>query len=178
VQVLMKVEQQNGVLEYEIAQPTTTSGEWEVMTWDMSGAGFVNQWDIITLIFDFQPGQIGDGSANFTWYFDDLVVNASTTPTSAEGRGVDLPHAYQLHQNYPNPFNPTTSVQFDLPRASNVTIEVFNVWGQRIEVLADGSFQSGTHSVSFDASGLPSGTYFYRMQAGSFIQTQKMTLVK
>jgi hypothetical protein len=176
VPVLMKVEQQSGVLFYEIAQPTTTSGEWEEMTWDMSGAGFTNQWDIITLIFDFQAGQIGDGSANFTWYFDDVVVNAASTPTSVEG--VELPLSYQLHQNYPNPFNPTTTLQFDLPNSSHVTLEVFNVWGQRVDVLADDAYQTGTHSVNFDATGLPSGIYFYRMQAGSFSQTQKMTLVK
>jgi beta-glucanase (GH16 family) len=178
VPVLMKVEQQNGVRDFEIAVPTTTSGAWENMTWNMSGAGFVNQWDLITLIFDFAPGRIGDGSANFTWYFDDLNVQAAGTPTSTEDPGNGFPTAFQLNQNYPNPFNPATTVHFVLPQSSHVTLEVFNVMGQRVSVLANGMYQPGIHAFHFDASDLPSGTYFYRVQAGSFSQTHSMTLVR
>ena len=178
VPVLMKVEQQNGVLEYQIAEPTTTSGEWEEMTWDMSGAGFEDQWDFITLIFDFEPGQVGDGSENFTWYFDDLHVFAGDVPTSTEDPGAEVPLAHELHQNYPNPFNPATVIMFDLPQPSEVRLDVFNVMGQRVATVAKGIHEAGRHSVEFDASQLSSGVYVYRLQAGPVSLTRKMTIIQ
>ena len=178
VQVLMKVEQQNGVLDYEIAEPTSTSGEWEQMTWDMSGAGFENQWDLITLIFDFEQGQVGDGSENFTWYFDDLHVYAGDVPTSTEEPEAEVPLALDLHQNYPNPFNPTTVIMFDLPRQADVSLEIYNVMGQRLATIAKGIHQAGRHSVEFDASHLASGVYIYRLQAGSVSLTRKMMIIQ
>jgi len=101
-------------------------------------------------------------------------------PTSADDQesGQDLPIAFDLRQNYPNPFNPTTQIRFDLPEQEDVTLEVFNVMGQRVGVLANGSYQTGQHTVSFDATDLASGVYIYRIQAGSFTRTQKMMLVK
>ncbi|MFO8029028.1 MAG: family 16 glycosylhydrolase [Cyclonatronaceae bacterium] len=178
VQVLLKVEQQNGVLDYEKAEPTTTSGEWEEMTWDMSGAGFENQWDLITLIFDFEQDQIGDGSEDFTWYFDDLHVFAGEVSTSSNYAGTEVPATLELHQNYPNPFNPATILMFDLPQQADVRLEVFNVMGQRVATLASGMHQAGRHSVEFDASHLSSGVYMYRLQAGPVSLTRKMTLIQ
>ena len=75
VPVLMKIEQQTGDRTYETPVRTTTSGEWETMTWDMTRAGFTTEWDLITLIFDFHDGGSGDGSENFTWYFDNITVH-------------------------------------------------------------------------------------------------------
>ena len=177
VPVLMKLEQQNGVTEYEIAENTTTSGEWEEMTWDMSASGFENQWDRITLIFDFAPGQIGDGSDNFTWYFDDLEVFSGDVSTSTESDG-DIPQTVELLQNYPNPFNPVTQIRYSLPQASNVSLEVYNVMGQRVATLYNGQQHAGQHTVSFDAVNLASGVYVYRLTAGSFVESRKMMLVK
>jgi len=179
VQVLMKVEQQSGVAEFESAVPTTTSGQWEEMSWDMSGAGFETQWDLITLIFDFEDGQIGDGSANFTWYFDDLYVFASGTGTSVENSRNETPQKVQLFQNYPNPFNPNTQITYALPQSSNVTLSVYNVVGQRVATLVNNEQRTaGSHTVTFDASNLASGMYIYRIQADNFVQTRKMMLVK
>ncbi len=76
VPVLMKVEQRDGDREYEVEERTSTHEEWEEMTWDMSGAGFEEDWDVVTLIFDFDDGAVGDGSEDFTWYFDNLDVDA------------------------------------------------------------------------------------------------------
>lgn len=178
VPILMKVEQQGGELEYEITQPTTTSGEWEVITWDMSGAGFTDEWDVVVLIFDFIDGASGDGSANFTWYFDDLEVNVDEMATSSEELFSDTPRSFGLHQNYPNPFNPTTQIQFDVPEQADLSLEVYNITGQRVAVLANSTYQPGRHTVTFDASNLASGIYFYRLQSGSFVQTEKMMLIK
>ncbi len=178
VQVLMKVEQQNGTLFYEIAEPTTTSGKWEEMTWDMSGAGFENQWDIITLIFDFTQGQVGDGSEDFTWYFDDLHVFALDAPTSTEEKGAEIPVKHVLHQNYPKPFNPITVIMFELPQLTDIRLDVFNVMGQRVATLADGIHQAGRHAVEFEASRLSSGVYVYRTEADGFSIKRKMTLIQ
>jgi hypothetical protein len=176
IQALMKLESREGASTGDLFSPITVAEEWTTVEWDLSGVNRNVDWDMVTIIMDLDTNNPPQGGARDTWYLDDFQLLGMIS--TANEVGDELPTAYQLHQNYPNPFNPSTTLQFDLPSASHVTLEVFNVWGQRIDVLADGSFQSGTHSVHFDASELPSGTYFYRIQAGSFTKTQKMTLVK
>ncbi|HOD66261.1 MAG TPA: T9SS type A sorting domain-containing protein, partial [candidate division Zixibacteria bacterium] len=85
---------------------------------------------------------------------------------------------FELAQNYPNPFNPTTTISFTLPTPGDVTLEVFNVLGQRVAVLASGPYGAGTHHVEWNASGVSSGVYLYRLSAGEFTETRKMLLVK
>jgi PKD repeat protein len=89
-----------------------------------------------------------------------------------------VPDDYGLDQNYPNPFNPTTEIAFSLPNAARVTLEVFNVVGQRVAVLADGTYGAGSHIVTWDAAGNSSGVYFYRLTTTEFTQTKKMMLIK
>ncbi|MDG5765985.1 family 16 glycosylhydrolase [Balneolales bacterium ANBcel1] len=178
VPVLFKVEQQNGDEEYEVAVSTTTSEEWEELTWDMSGADATIEWDLITLIFDLQDGQIGDGSADFTWYFDDLHVSGVEVPTSVGDPLTQTPDQLTLAQNYPNPFNPATTISFSLPESAHASLAVYNLLGQRVALLKDEHLASGQYSVTFDASGLSSGTYIYRLQAGDMQLTRSLTLVK
>ena len=83
-----------------------------------------------------------------------------------------------LHQNYPNPFNAETTIAFDLPRASHVTLSVLNLHGQRIAVLADAGMEAGSHAVSLDARSWPSGIYIYRLETGTFSQYRKMILLR
>ncbi|MBZ0201288.1 MAG: T9SS type A sorting domain-containing protein, partial [Ignavibacteriaceae bacterium] len=107
-------------------------------------------------------------------------VNFTLTPqsvTSTEETPVTV-NNYSLLQNYPNPFNPVTNISFTLPEKTNVTLTVFNILGREITTLVNGELNAGQHSVSFDASKLSSGIYFYRMQAGNFISTHKMTYLK
>lgn len=100
-------------------------------------------------------------------------------PTSSE-RKVDAerPGQFYLEQNYPNPFNPATQIAFNIPEASNVTLEVFNIQGQHITTLVDGNLSAGRHQVSFDGSDLSSGIYMYRIQSNHQVETRIMTLIK
>jgi hypothetical protein len=91
---------------------------------------------------------------------------------------VSVVRAYRLMQNYPNPFNPSTVISYQLPVASEVSLKVFDVLGREVAVLVSGRQKAGNYVVPFNGSGLSSGVYFYRLQAGQFVQTRKMMLVK
>jgi len=89
------------------------------------------------------------------------------------------PKEFMLYPNYPNPFNPTTKIAFDLPLAATVTLKVYNVIGQEVATLAENvKYEEGRHTLVFDASGLGSGLYFTRLQAGSYSSVRKMVLVR
>jgi hypothetical protein len=89
-----------------------------------------------------------------------------------------VPSTYSLSQNYPNPFNPETSISYALPVDSRVKLSVFNALGQEVAQLVDGEKPAGVHSVKWNASGLASGLYFYRITAGDFVQTKRLILTK
>ena len=89
-----------------------------------------------------------------------------------------MPKMYELSQNYPNPFNPSTTIRYGLPERSHVSLAVYNTLGQQVTVLQNGEQEAGYHEVKFDASNLPSGVYFYRLQAGSYVETRKLCLVR
>jgi hypothetical protein len=83
-----------------------------------------------------------------------------------------------LHQNYPNPFNPATTISYDLPTRSHVTLKIFNVLGREVATLVNGEIEAGRHQVRWNADRLASGVYFYRLRAGEFVENRKMILLK
>ncbi|MCH8032793.1 MAG: T9SS type A sorting domain-containing protein [Bacteroidetes bacterium] len=89
-----------------------------------------------------------------------------------------VPYEYKVFQNYPNPFNPTTTIHYELPLEGFVTLKVFDVLGKEVKTLIEGYRTEGRYEVEFDATNLPSGIYFYRLQSGSFVETKKMVLMK
>jgi hypothetical protein len=104
-------------------------------------------------------------------------------PVSVEARERNLPESFFIEQNYPNPLrasasNPSTTIRFGLPSASRVTVEVFNVLGQKVATLFDGRKDAGVHEMRFDAANLSAGVYLYRVQAGEVVSIKRMTLVK
>lgn len=86
--------------------------------------------------------------------------------------------SYRLGQNYPNPFNPSTVIRFGLPFSGKVNLTVYNSMGEVVKTLINTSMETGYHEVHFNAENLPSGLYFYKLQAGTFTQTKKMLLIK
>ncbi|MCH8558862.1 MAG: T9SS type A sorting domain-containing protein [Balneolia bacterium] len=91
---------------------------------------------------------------------------------------IETPAKFELSQNYPNPFNPTTNIAYSIPASGDVSLEVFNVMGQRVATLVRGTQSAGSHTVSFDASNLSSGVYMYRLGFEGSVQTRQMMLIK
>lgn len=114
---------------------------------------------------------------------EDYVMGIDTVVTSIEDLGEEIPNQFVVNQNYPNPFNPSTTIRFGLPEASEVKLEIFNMLGQLISTEYSGNLSAGTHEVSFDATGLSSGVYIYRVTAieqnGELnLSHKKMTILK
>jgi sugar lactone lactonase YvrE len=89
-----------------------------------------------------------------------------------------IPTSYALSQNYPNPFNPSTTITYALPQAGQVTLQVYDVLGREMAILVNENKMAGSYTATFDASRFSSGVYFYKLQAGSYVQTKKMLFVK
>ncbi|MBK7259385.1 MAG: T9SS type A sorting domain-containing protein [Ignavibacteriae bacterium] len=89
-----------------------------------------------------------------------------------------MPGSWILAQNYPNPFNPSTTITFGLPERSRVRLSVYNTLGEMVSALTDAEWDPGYHSVAFNATGLPSGVYFYKVDAGPFVMTRRLMLLR
>ncbi len=104
--------------------------------------------------------------------------NILTSADDEEEVGQDVPERTSLAQNYPNPFNSQTTIRFELPASSEVTLEVFDVLGRRVTTLVDGQMDAGVHETRFDASGLSSGVYIYRLRTAETEMTRQMMLIE
>ena len=134
----------------------------------------------------FRPSAAGPDSAyiflasNDPGNVDTLWVYGNGLPGTGTGVGTEaqVPTVFSLDQNYPNPFNPSTTIRYGLPDRSHVRLTVYNTLGQQVSVLQNGDQDSGYHEVRFDGSGLSSGVYLYRLQAGSFTETRRFLLIR
>ncbi|MFC2089117.1 T9SS type A sorting domain-containing protein, partial [Calditrichota bacterium] len=93
-------------------------------------------------------------------------------------KNIQLPEQFILAQNYPNPFNPRTNIQFSIPRTEFVTLKIYNLLGQEVSMLVSDKLTPGNYKYTWDASGLASGSYYYRIKAGTFTETKKLLLLK
>lgn len=127
------------------------------------------------LIGIFIAGNGGFPSVGSKMFVDDLSWSGTS---DVEKFGDQIPAEYVLEQNYPNPFNPATTIRYSMSEASFATIKVYDILGNEVETLVNEEQSAGSYEVDFDASGLSSGMYFYKIQAGSFTETKKMLLLK
>jgi endonuclease I len=132
--------------------------------------------DASTLEFRFYAWNAS--SANGTMRFNLIEAEFDAVASTESAMFTEIPSDVMLDQNYPNPFNPTTSIRFQLPVNDVVRLEVYDMLGKRVAVLADGAMTAGMHEVRFDAGSLSSGMYVYRLQTGNAVLTRKMTLLK
>jgi hypothetical protein len=122
------------------------------------------------------------GAMNRVSLIDPPIGAIAGRPSAMSNLGTEtekpLPKSFALKQNYPNPFNPTTVIDYELPSASKVQLSVYDVLGRKVMELFNGDKPAGYHQVKVNGMNLASGIYFYRLQAGTFVQTKKMLLVK
>ena len=116
----------------------------------------------------------GTGGIGSYAIIDDLSFGG---PTDVNDNQV-IVNTYELGQNYPNPFNPSTQISFSLPEATFITLKVFNSLGEEVTTLVNGFENAGLKTVTFNASDLPSGIYYYRIQTDNYVETKKMILLK
>jgi hypothetical protein len=137
-------------------------------TWGSGGLGYLC---ILSLAFDKNQnliaGTYGGG-----------IYSSTQAVTSVGGGNKDLPSDMRLSQNYPNPFNPQTQIEYDISTSSNVVLKVYDILGRDVALLVNERKGPGHYTLSWNASGLPSGIYFCRMQAGRYIETRKMLLMR
>ena len=108
-----------------------------------------------------------------------MLENIGWTTTNVKNKSNQIIRNFKLHQNYPNPFNAQTVIRFSLPEDSQVTLEIYNVLGEKVaSIYSKQKFNAGNHQVRFNAENLPSGVYFYRMEADDFKEIRKMLLVR
>lgn len=141
----------------------------------MWGNGINGESIFQTLTTPFQPGQTY--SISFMAMWRDIPGRPYPVQFEFRANNANLSSGFELGESYPNPFSQTTVIEYTLPHTEKVTIKVFDLYGREIKTLVDKAVHPGTHQIEWDASGLPTGTYF-RMQAGRFSQTGKTTLHK
>jgi N-acetylneuraminic acid mutarotase len=112
-----------------------------------------------------------DSGSKEVWEYDPAI-------STGVARSAEFPAEFELEQNYPNPFNPTTTISYTLPRFSKATLTVYDMLGRQVSVLTSGTQPGGSYEVMFDAAGLPSGVYLYRLQAGDFAIARRMVVTK
>jgi len=127
------------------------------------------------------------GKARDVWMVDDQVLVADGSSlmilryypeTAIENNNANLPNGFSLAQNYPNPFNTTITIQYDLPEDCHVVVDIYDILGRHVKTLVDAAQPAGSHHMIWDAADRSSGIYFYRILAGEFTDTKKMTLLK
>ncbi|MFV1883418.1 MAG: T9SS type A sorting domain-containing protein [Balneola sp.] len=140
-----------------------------------AGVGDLNEdgfYDIMML----SQADYEDAFVSSRVYF--FSPNSGIEPVNNEDESIN-PFEYRLSQNYPNPFNPSTNIEFRLGNSSRVTLKVYDILGREVATLINGElYNKGSHQARFDASALASGIYLYRLEAGGFVQTRKMMLIK
>jgi hypothetical protein len=166
-----------------VGDPLDTGGEWDLFGHYTMGTNAHADGEYYPLSSGWYPHS-GQGTG---WAFEN-PPGGSVIPDQdfcgiwfggmATEEEDNLPAEFSLDQNYPNPFNATTTIKFSLPEESNVTIEIYDILGRKIETLVSGIQPAGSHSIVWDAENQPSGVYFYQLEAGAYVETRSCLLLK
>lgn len=175
--VKFKVEGSENTDDFEhesIDEQTVTEG-WEHMAFHFPDAS--GEYPVIAVMPDFNdPVELEE---NILIYIDNIILSDSPEdPTAVSAEIDELPVQLALRQNYPNPFNPSTRITFELNNPQHVTLNVYDIQGQKIATLVDGQRSVGQHHVTFNAEDLSSGMYLYRLETPQRTITRAMTLIK
>ena len=138
----------------------------------------IDEGPIVLMIENYRTGNVWKTFMKEKIITDGLSRIGFTTVTDVAENNSPFPREYSLEQNFPNPFNPTTMVAYSVPEASIVTLRVYDALGREVETLVNEKKEAGRYSVQFTADHLSSGVYFYRITAGNFVQTKKMTVLR
>jgi hypothetical protein len=158
---------------YGFNREVQLNANWQRYQYDFTAAGFSGTTDDTRLRFYFVwLCQAGDD-----YYFDNVELK-QMLPKEGESEELAVPTTYVLEQNFPNPFNPTTTIRFHIPNDGYVSLKVFDVLGREVASLVNEARVAGSYTEAFDASQLSSGTYFYRLESGSFAQVKKMLILR
>ena len=165
----------------------TIPDEWEFVLHDYEQGTSVNLRDIDEYTFEAEPEVASKRNPLTILTMPGKAISKTTQdnrfaitiqPSSVANELNSKPFAFNLEQNYPNPFNPSTVITFDVKDVQDVKLQVFDISGRLVKTLVNNKTSPGRHQVVFDASNLSSGIYLLRMQAGYFIDTKKITLIK
>ena len=106
------------------------------------------------------------------------TINISIAPIGIKNISSNVPNQFKLYQNFPNPFNPVTNIKFEIANYTFSKIIIYNILGKEIERLVNEKLKPGEYEVNWDATNYPSGIYFYTIEAGNYVNSKKMVLVK
>lgn len=147
------------------------SNSWEKI-------GFVNGYGTTTEMKSYSFSDKSLNAGTYYYRLKQIDFNGAFEYSNVIEVDVSSPQQFELSQNYPNPFNPSTTISFSLPQSSSVTLKVYDVIGNEVAILVDEVKSAGQYNISFNASNLSSGVYFYSINAGNFSEVRKMTLIK
>jgi uncharacterized repeat protein (TIGR01451 family) len=170
----VEISSDNGSSWQTISTYTGTNLTWTQQSFDITS--YVNASNQVKLRFRLysDANTVGQG-----WWIDDIkFTNYCRAMLGVNSNNNKIPDRFALEQNYPNPFNPATLIKFQLPKQTQVSIKVFDLLGREVAVLVNDVKQPGYYEIRFDGSSLASGMYFYKIEAGTFIETKKMVLIK
>ena len=139
---------------------------------------FINGRGTITELANYSYIDKNVNAGSYNYRLKQIDFNGSFEYSTTIEVEINAPTKFTVEQNYPNPFNPSTKIEYSIPQSADVTLKIFNTLGEEIETLVNEVKPAGTYELNWNASNLPSGVYFYRLQANDFIQTNKMILLK
>jgi hypothetical protein len=150
---------------------------------DFNEVAFVNGKGTITEVNDYEYVDVISAPGTYYYRLKQIDFDGSFNYSNVIETEIEGPQVFVLSQNYPNPFNPSTMIKFSLPVDSYVSIELFNTLGEKVDELTNRDYSIGNHELSFDASKLSNGVYYYTINANgidgsSFTSTKKMVLMK